>query len=115
MSSSVVVVLCTAPLEGCPGRLGAHDLARRLVEEALCACVNVVPAVRSYFRWQGAVDTADELLLVAKTTVAVAVRVRERIVQLHPYEVPEVLELPVAGGLPDYLAWLVDSVSPSSP
>jgi periplasmic divalent cation tolerance protein len=43
------------------------------------------------------------------------VRVRERIVQLHPYEVPEVLELPVAGGLPDYLAWLVDSVSPSSP
>lgn len=112
MNPPVVVVLCTAPANGADGRLGAADLARRLVEEQLCACVNVVPGVRSFFRWQGRVDSADELLLVAKTTASLAHAVRDRIVELHPYQVPEVLELPVAAGLPAYLQWLVASVQP---
>ena len=110
-ASSAVVVLCTAPGAGKNGRLGAEQLAQRLVEEGLCACVNVVPGVTSFFRWQGAVDRAEEVLLVAKTTAAAVERLRARIVELHPYEVPEVLELPVGGGLPAYLHWLATSVN----
>jgi len=103
--SNVVVVLCTAPADA------SERLARALVEERLCACVNVLPGVRSFFRWQGAVDEADEQLLVAKTTAAHAEALRDRLVALHPYDVPEVLVLPVAGGSPAYLQWVVDSVT----
>jgi len=107
----VVVVLCTAPANGSDGRLSAEDLAARLVDEGLCACVNVLPGVRSFFRWEGKVDRADEVLLIAKTTAAAAPRLRQRITELHPYRVPEVLELPVVGGLPAYLQWLGESVT----
>lgn len=115
MTAAAVVVLCTAPAASDrAGRLGAHELARALVDERLCACVNVLPGVRSYFRWQGRVDAADELLLVAKTTAAAAAAVRARIAALHAYEVPEVLELAVDGGLPAYLQWLGDAVGPEA-
>ena len=107
---AVVVVLCTAPRDGSDGRPGAADLAHRLVDEGLCACVNVVPGVTSFFRWEGKVDRADEVLLVAKTTAAAAPRLQARIRELHPHQVPEVLELPVQGGLPAYLQWLTASV-----
>lgn len=104
--TDVVVVLCTAPAEH------AERLATTVVEERLCACVNLLPGVRSVFRWQGRVDTADELLLVSKTTAAAAPRLRQRLQELHPYDVPEVLELPVRGGLAAYLAWVAESVTP---
>ncbi|MBX3461925.1 MAG: divalent-cation tolerance protein CutA [Planctomycetes bacterium] len=104
-------MLCSAPARGERGRPGAEDLARQLVEERLCACASVVPGVRSFFRWQGRCDFAEESLLVVKTTAAMAARLADRIVELHPYEVPEVLQLPVAAGLPAYLRWLVDSVA----
>lgn len=112
--AAAVVVLCTAPASSDrAGRLGAHDLARALVDERLCACVNVLAGVRSYFRWEGRVDAADELLLVAKTTAAAAPALRARIAALHPYEVPEALELAVGDGLPAYLRWLGDAVAPA--
>lgn len=103
--AAVVVVLCTAPAAD------AERLARAVVGERLCACVNIVPAVRSVFRWQGDVDVADEQLLVAKTTAAAAPALRQRLAALHPYDVPEVLELAVADGLPAYLSWVVDAVA----
>jgi periplasmic divalent cation tolerance protein len=110
--SACVVVLCTAPAAATrQGRLPAHDLARRLVDEELCACVNVLPGVRSYFRWQGAVDVADELLLVIKTTAAAVARLEQRILALHPYDVPEVIALDIAFGSPGYLRWLTDAVA----
>ncbi|MFN9275757.1 MAG: divalent-cation tolerance protein CutA [Planctomycetota bacterium] len=113
MTADAVVVLCPAPAApGRAGRLGAHELARAVVAERLCACVNVLPAVRSYFHWQGRIDAVDELLLVAKTTRAAAPALRARLVALHPYETPEVLELAVADGLPAYLRWLADAVAP---
>ena len=112
---AAVVALCTAPFQGSGGKPGAHDLARQLVEEQLCACVNVVPGVRSYFRWQGSVEVADELLLIMKTTPEMVPQLRARVVALHPYQVPEVLELPVGGGLPGYLAWLAAAVRPPAP
>lgn len=115
MTADAVVVLCTAPAAaGRDGRLGAHDLAQAVVAERLCACVNVVPGVRSYFRWEGRVDAADESLLVAKTTRERAPALRARLVALHPYEVPEVLELAVADGLPAYLRWLAGLVAPEA-
>ncbi len=110
MTADALVVLCTAPTAGTNGRLGAVQLAERLVDEGLAACVNVVPGVRSFFRWEGRVDVADEVLLVAKTTSAVAPRLRARIVDLHPYAVPEVLEVSVRDGLPAYLEWLAANV-----
>lgn len=114
MNELAVVVLCTAPAAApaASGKLGADALARQLVQEGLCACVNVLPGVRSHFLWQGRVDSADEHLLIVKTTRDAAVALRERLLALHPYEVPEVLELPVVGGAPDYLRWLVGSVAP---
>jgi periplasmic divalent cation tolerance protein len=110
---AAVVVLCTAPAAGtAAGKLGGRELAQRLVEERLCACVNVLPAVWSCFRWEGRVECAEELLLVVKTAAAAAPRLRSRIVELHPYDVPEVLEFAASGGLPAYLAWLAGSVTP---
>ena len=109
--TSVVVVLCTAPAEG-SGGFSAERLARTVVEEGLCACVNVVPGVRSFFRWEGRVDAAGEQLLVLKTTAAAAPALRARLVELHPYQVPEVLELAVSDGLPGYLQWLTAAVTP---
>jgi len=100
------VVLVTAPDPGV-----AEGLARALVEERLAACVNVVPGVRSVYRWEGRVEDAGELLLLVKTradrTEALAARVRE----LHPYALPEVVELPVVGGSPAYLDWLREESS----
>ncbi|MFT4512021.1 MAG: periplasmic divalent cation tolerance protein [Planctomycetota bacterium] len=105
-SDEVVVVLVTVPVDH------SESLARAVVEEGLCACVNVVPAVRSFFRWQGKVESADEHLLAIKTTTAAFELLQDRVVALHPYDVPEVIALPVAAGLPAYLSWVVESVRP---
>ena len=98
---AVQVVLMTAPDAAC-----AERLARALVEERLAACVNVVPGVRSFYRWQGAVEDAAELLLVAKTRADRAEALAARVKELHPYELPEVLTLPAAGGSAAYLDWV---------
>ena len=99
--SEVCVVLITAP----DGDTAA-GLGRILVEERLAACVNVLPGVRSLYRWKGSVQEDAELLLLVKTRVdrmpALAARVRE----LHPYDVPEVLALPAVGGSEEYLDWV---------
>lgn len=102
----VVVVLCTVSADH------SEELAATIVDEGLCACVNVVPAVRSYFRWKGKVDVADEHLLIIKTTATAFELLRDRLVALHPYDVPEVIAVPIADGLPSYLSWVVDSVRP---
>lgn len=106
MTTGVVVALCTAPVAV------AETLAKALVDERLVACVNVLPGVRSFFRWQGKVDIADEVLLVLKTTPPRVPALQERLRALHPYEVPELLLLDVADGLPAYLRWVVDAVAP---
>lgn len=110
----VVVVLSTAPAEAEAGKRSATDLARMLLHERLCACVNVVPGVVSHFWWNGALDEARECLLVLKTTVAGAPALRRRLVELHPYEVPEVLELPVGSGHAPYLQWVAAEVRDTS-
>jgi periplasmic divalent cation tolerance protein len=107
MASPVLIVLCTFP-EGDR----ASAAARTLVEEKLAACVNLVPQIRSIYRWQGEVCDDREELAIVKTTADRFPALRERLVALHPYDCPEVLALPVEDGHPPYLAWVVDGTRP---
>ena len=93
-------------LSTCPDMTTAQRLARTLVEESLVACVNVLPAVWSIYRWNEAVQSDEETLMIIKTTAERLVAARERLVALHPYELPEVVALPVADGHHPYLAWV---------
>jgi periplasmic divalent cation tolerance protein len=102
--AGALVVLVTAP-----SAEKAAELARALVEERLAACGNVVPAIRSIYRWEGKVQDEAEALLVLKTTPARFEALRGRLLALHPYDVAEVLALPVAAGAAPYLAWLAAS------
>ena len=102
MKSEVVTLLLTAPDEETGRRI-----ARALVEERLAACVNVLPGVRSIYRWKGAVEEASEVMLVAKTRASRAAALAARVRALHPYELPEVLALPVTDGSQAYLRWVV--------
>jgi periplasmic divalent cation tolerance protein len=88
----------------------ADKLAEALVGERLAACVNVLPPMRSIYRWKGAVERDSEQLCLVKTTRAGFERLRARIIELHPYEVPEVIALPVERGHAAYLEWLTGSV-----
>ena len=105
--SAFVIVLTTLPAEG-----DAEKLALQLVEERLAACVNVLPQMRSVYRWKGAVERADECQLVIKTTRARVTALEARIRQLHPYDVPEFVVLPIDSGGADYLSWLTESTRP---
>lgn len=88
----------------------AATIARTLVEERLAACCSIIPAVRSVYRWEGAVQDERETLLVIKTAAAMFPRLEERIRALHSYDVPEIIALPIVEGSADYLAWLGDAV-----
>jgi periplasmic divalent cation tolerance protein len=84
----------------------AAAIAERLVEERLAACVQVGGPVTSRYRWEGRVETARELLLVAKTTEDRLEALTAAVVELHPYDVPEITAVPVVGGLGNYLDWI---------
>jgi periplasmic divalent cation tolerance protein len=103
----VRVVFITVPNAEC-----AETLARALVQERLAACVNVVPGVRSFYRWEGKVQDDPELLLIAKTRADRCSALAARVDELHPYDLPEVLELPAAGGSRAYLDWVRTESSP---
>jgi periplasmic divalent cation tolerance protein len=92
----------------------AERIARALVERRLAACVNVVPGVASFYRWKGEVCRDEEWLLVVKTRTERLDALREALVALHPYELPELLALPIQAGHAPYLAWLDESVSSSA-
>lgn len=94
----------------CPNQEVGLQLARTLVSEHLVACVNVVPGITSVYWWEGAVQEDAEVLLIAKTTAERLPALRDRLPQLHPYSVPELLALDVSGGLPAYLEWVSTSV-----
>lgn len=100
-----IVVLST-----CANEADAARLAQLLVEEKLAACVSVVPAVRSFYRWKGAVESSAECLLVIKSSRALFGVLREAVEKAHSYEVPEVVALPVVDGAPNYLNWLQSSL-----
>lgn len=99
--SDFLIVLSTVPDAGTAVRI-----ARTLVEEKRAACVNVVPAVRSIYAWEGAVQDEPEVLMIIKTTAARLPACRERLVELHPCEVPEVVAVGLADGHHSYLRWI---------
>ena len=100
-SSPVVVVVSTAPTAEEARRIGST-----LVEERLAACVNVLDGVTSIYRWKGGIERENEILMVMKTTSEHEERLRQRLVELHPYDVPEALVLGVLDGYAPYLDWV---------
>ena len=106
--SSAVLVLCTVS-----GEAEGRRLARDLVDRRLAACVNMVPAITSIYRWQGEVEEAAECLLLIKSTRDAYVQLRDALIELHSYDVPEVLAVDIAAGSPPYLDWLMAQVAVS--
>jgi periplasmic divalent cation tolerance protein len=90
-----------------PSIVEAEQAGRSLVERRLCACVNILPGMVSLYRWQGAVERGDEVVMIIKTRAALAETVRAAVKQLHSYTTPAILVLPVETVDPDYHAWIV--------
>ena len=88
----------------------ARKIARRLVEQRLAACVNVLPQITSIYRWQGKLEESNEWLLIAKTTAAAFGPMKAAIAELHSYDLPECICLAVEDGSPEYLEWIGESV-----
>jgi periplasmic divalent cation tolerance protein len=93
-------------LSTCPNAEVADTIAHALVERGLAACVNILPSVRSVYTWKGKVETASEHLLLVKSHGRHYKAIEACIRELHPYELPEIIAVPVAGGLDKYLGWL---------
>ena len=108
MTDKIVVLTTCGSVEE------AEKLARSLVEQRLAACVNVMPSVRSYYRWKDAIESADEYLLLIKSTRGRMDELRASLEKQHSYEVPEVIALPVVDGSPQYLTWWETSLDRSS-
>lgn len=106
MTDTILLCYCT-----CPDGASAQALAEALVGESLAACVNRLPGVQSTYRWQGELVTDAEELLLIKTTAARFEALRARLLQLHPYDVPELVAVPVERGHPAYLEWVRDGVA----
>ena len=96
-----IVVLTT-----CAVKSDAERMARALVDGRLAACVNVVPGVRSFYHWKGTTESSEEFLLIVKTSRDLFGALRAEMEKLHPYELPELLALPVVAGAENYLSWL---------
>jgi periplasmic divalent cation tolerance protein len=104
-----LIVLTTVPSPDV-----AEAIARRLVEARLAACVNVLPPVKSYYSWRGALESADEFLLVIKTRESRYERLEQALKALHPYELPEIVAVPIVKGLAAYLTW-IEQMTTESP
>ncbi|WP_394778115.1 divalent-cation tolerance protein CutA [Undibacterium sp.] len=98
----VLLVMCNVPDDG-----AAQHIAQQVLAKKLAACVNVMPEMRSLYHWQGELQVSMEIALLIKTTQARYEELQTLIQQLHPYEVPEIIAIPVAAGLPAYLQWVL--------
>lgn len=101
---------CLVVLVTCPSRRVAAQLATRLVNARLAACVNIIPGIDSLFWWEGKVDRAREVLLLIKTTATRFESLRRAIARHHPYDVPEILALPIVNAHQPYMRWIASSV-----
>ena len=106
-SPAAYIVLCT-----CPDRDSAERLARDAVTQKLAACVNIVAGLTSIYSWKGAIEKADEVLLLAKTTPGAWQALELAWRSQHPYELPEIIAVPVATGSEAYLRWISEAVAP---
>ncbi|VAX06151.1 Periplasmic divalent cation tolerance protein CutA [hydrothermal vent metagenome] len=101
MPTPVLLTLCT-----CPDRETAEQIANALVTRGLAACVNLAPSVTSIYEWEGKLETAEEILLLIKTSKHRYTELEQTILSLHPYELPEIIAVPVEQGLSGYLNWV---------
>ena len=95
-------------LTNCPDEEAANTIALAIVEARLAACVNILPRVQSIYRWQGRIESATEIPLLIKSTAASYPALEQAIRTLHPYEIPEIVALPITAGLPAYLNWVAE-------
>ena len=107
MEDQFQIVFCT-----CPNEESAEVVANLLVDERLAACVNLIPNLRSVYRWHDEVKTDSEVLLIIKTMSSVYPALEQAIVDHHPYELPEIISVPIENGLATYLAWIDENVTP---
>src|SRR5262245_59537529 len=101
MGAEPLVVLCT-----CPDEATASRIARALVQEGLAACANAVPGITSIYRWQGEIHEDREVLLLIKSNASAWGALEPRLSELHPYELPEIVAVPIVRGSTAYLGWL---------
>jgi periplasmic divalent cation tolerance protein len=111
MESLVEAVLVVTNM---PDRESARQLAEKLVEKRIAACVNILAPCESVYRWQGKIESAQEVPLLIKTLRAHYDKVEKTIRQCHPYELPEIIAVPIAAGLPAYLDWLAAEIMNST-
>ncbi|XP_060546115.1 protein CutA isoform X2 [Pantherophis guttatus] len=111
-SPAATAALLSAAFVTCPNETVAKDIARALVERRLAACVNVLPHVTSIYRWKDAVEEDAEVLLMIKTRSSRVSALAEYVRSVHPYEVAEVISVPIQQGNPPYLRWVEEAVAP---
>jgi periplasmic divalent cation tolerance protein len=109
MSNEVRVVFCTVP-----DPETAHRIARDAVEQQYAACANLVGSIKSIYRWRGQVEQADETLVLFKTSAARYPDLEAFLVRSHPYEVPEIIAVPLSAGSAAYVRWVIDNSTPTA-
>ena len=106
MNSSFIVILCTLPSE-----TDAEKIATHLIENRLAACCNIIPGLRSIYRWKDKIESDDEFLLLIKSAEERYPEIEKAIIKMHPYDVPEIIALPLEAGSQTYLHWIRESIS----
>ena len=101
---------CVVVLVTCPNARTGRRVAGALMKRRLAACINLLPGALSLFRWKGKVDRATEILLIIKTSAARFEALRREVIRLHPYDVPEIVALPIIAGHQPYLRWIASSL-----
>ncbi|MDP2901746.1 MAG: divalent-cation tolerance protein CutA [Methylovulum sp.] len=101
MSSAFEIIFCT-----CPNKDTAKKLAHLLVTKQLAACVNILPGITSVYSWEGQIESVQEYLLLIKSSKANYQTIETTLFKHHPYEVPEIIAVPIERGLPEYLDWI---------
>jgi periplasmic divalent cation tolerance protein len=104
MSAQVLLALSTFPDVAV-----ARGVANQLIEEKLAACANIFPPIESIYRWKEKIENSNEIMVLFKVSEDRQSAFQEKLRSLHPYEVPEIIFIPVTGGLPEYLSWVAES------
>lgn len=105
MNPDLCIALCTVPNETIAGQI-----ADALVSEKLAACVNIIPSIMSVYRWKDVIEYGEEQLLLIKTSESVWPLLETRILELHPYELPEIIAVPIQTGQADYIQWIKNNL-----